>query len=612
MHVVLVGPEREENLSLRYLAVALRQAGHTASLARFDSPEHLDSVVEQVRREQPGLVGLSMVFQTRAREFYELARALRQAAYPGHITAGGHFATFAYEAILRDVPELDSIARHEGEQTIVELAEALERGAGREELAGIPGMVVRGPQGEPFLAPPRRQVDDLDTLPFPARDTPPAEHLGVPTAHLVSSRGCYASCDYCCIHSWHKAASGRRYRLRSAENVAAEMALLYHERGVRNFVFHDDNFFLPTAAASRKRFEALRAAVRARGLDGIGLVLKLRPNDCDRENLLILQDIGLMRVFIGIENASPRQLKSLGRDVTTEDLQTGLDLLGELGIYCAYNMLLFEPDTTPEDLAANIRFLRRNVAHPFNWCRVEVYAGTALEQRCLEEGLLRGDYLNRGYEMKDPRVQLMFELLLPAIYDRNFACEGLSNHNIGLGYYRQLLKHFYPGRSAPDLWGRVQGVIEAVNGNAVDLLARTHDFVHDVDLSRRQEIDRFGAELRRDAFQAEQGLTRRLDAALAELDGLAEAPPAAIRILTACSRYSRRGLLAGVGAALLWVLSGCGHPHQPPPPPDPLPPPAPDPPPSPMDRPRPAGQKPPIVPNPPPPLDKRKGGTSGG
>ena len=35
MHVLLVGPEFEENLSLRYLAAALRQAGHTASLARF-------------------------------------------------------------------------------------------------------------------------------------------------------------------------------------------------------------------------------------------------------------------------------------------------------------------------------------------------------------------------------------------------------------------------------------------------------------------------------------------------------------------------------------------------------------------------------------------------
>src|SRR5947209_9450277 len=129
MRIVLVGPEFEENLSLRYLAAALRQAGHAASLARFDSPEYTDGVVQQVLRERPGIVGLSLVFQVRAREFYDLARALRRAGYRGHLTAGGHFATFACEPMLRDLPELDSVVRQEGEAAIVDLANALERGA---------------------------------------------------------------------------------------------------------------------------------------------------------------------------------------------------------------------------------------------------------------------------------------------------------------------------------------------------------------------------------------------------------------------------------------------------------------------------------------------------
>src|SRR5204862_6471801 len=103
---------------------------------------------------------------------------------------------------------------------------------------GIPGLALPEPLGGVYLAPPRRQVDNLDTLPFPARDTPPELHLGVPTAFLVGSRGCYADCDYCCIFAWHEAAVGKRYRMSSVENIAEEMAALYHERGVRFFVFH--------------------------------------------------------------------------------------------------------------------------------------------------------------------------------------------------------------------------------------------------------------------------------------------------------------------------------------------------------------------------------------
>ena len=57
MHVLLVGPEFEENLSLRYLASALVAAGHTASLSRFDSPEHTDQVVQQALREGPEKAG---------------------------------------------------------------------------------------------------------------------------------------------------------------------------------------------------------------------------------------------------------------------------------------------------------------------------------------------------------------------------------------------------------------------------------------------------------------------------------------------------------------------------------------------------------------------------
>src|SRR5438034_9347503 len=105
MRVALVGPEFEENLSLRYLAAALRQAGHAASLARFDSPEYTDGVVQQVLRERPGLVGLSLVFQVRAREFYDLARALRKAGYMGHVTSGGHFSTFVCLPMRTRLPD---------------------------------------------------------------------------------------------------------------------------------------------------------------------------------------------------------------------------------------------------------------------------------------------------------------------------------------------------------------------------------------------------------------------------------------------------------------------------------------------------------------------------
>jgi anaerobic magnesium-protoporphyrin IX monomethyl ester cyclase len=623
MRVVLVGPEFEENLSLRYLAASLRQAGHRASLARFDSPEYVEGVVQQVRREGPGLVGLSMVFQVRAREFYELTRALRRSGYTGHITAGGHFATFAWEAMLRDLPELDTIVRQEGELTLVALADALQRGARRPDLVGIPGLVARGEGGEPVPGPPRRQVDDLDSLPLPVRDTPPERHLGVPTAYLISSRGCYADCEYCCIFAWHEAAPGKRYRMRRMPSVVEEMAWLYHQRGVRFFVFHDDNFFLPTPTGNRKRFSAFRDEIHARGLRDIGLMLKLRPNDCDRENLLILKELGLLRVFVGIENASQRQLKSLGRDTTVEQVEDCLELLRDLEVYATYNIILFDPYTTLEDVAANLQFLRHHLFYPFNWCKVEPYAGTELEKRFAREERLRGDYLGWDYRIDDPRAQLLYDLLLPAFYYRNFDYYGLANLNIGLGYHRQLLKHFYARRCPAGLLARAQGLVQAVNANALDLLERAYLFASEVDPADHCARERFGEQLKRESFSAQHELGGRMEAVLREIEraagvrqeGLAgiseaftplsplpnpgppgeagrpqpagavtvggEAAPGEIIVLSPpprpagvaaaptgaprMQRPGRRRWLAAAAGGLAWLLSGCGRRPAPPP-----------------------------------------------
>jgi anaerobic magnesium-protoporphyrin IX monomethyl ester cyclase len=159
MNVVLIGAEREENLSTRYLAAALRGAGHTATLVAFGGPEELDAAVRETLAARPALVGLSMVFQRRAVEFCTLAGRLREAGFDGHLTAGGHFPTFAFEALLRREPALDSVVRHEAEHTIVELAGALASGA---SLAELPGMVTRDADGAIHVAPPRTHADDLD------------------------------------------------------------------------------------------------------------------------------------------------------------------------------------------------------------------------------------------------------------------------------------------------------------------------------------------------------------------------------------------------------------------------------------------------------------------
>jgi hypothetical protein len=296
-------------------------------------------------------------------------------------------------------------------------------------------------------------------------------------------------------------------------------------------------------------------------------------------------------------------------------MEAGLSLLRELDVYATYNLLLFNPTTTLDDVARNLRFVRRHLFFPFNWCKVEPYAGTALERRLAAEGRLRGDYLGGGYEIADPRVRLMYELLLPAFYYRNFDYYGLANLNIGLGHHRQLLRHFYPDRAAPDLCERGQRLIEAINADALSLLERTYEFVREVNLDRRAEIARFGEQLQRDAFHGQHALSEQAEVVLREMEraaGVRQESPARIteaftplappvvrgsappdkmgdgrwvmdngsdsgqsQIANRKSQipwmaFTRRGVLAALGSGLVWLLTGCRRrPSAPSPPPTP-------------------------------------------
>jgi radical SAM superfamily enzyme YgiQ (UPF0313 family) len=154
MNAVLVGPEIEENLSLRYLAASLVRAGHDCAIVPFNRRRDLRAAAKAVLRRRPSLLGLSLVVQRRYPEYRELATLLRRLGFSGHITAGGHFAGLRAEEILRDAPAIDTVIHHEGEERIVSLMKLLDSGgAAPGALDGISWRAADGSIG--YRAPAR-------------------------------------------------------------------------------------------------------------------------------------------------------------------------------------------------------------------------------------------------------------------------------------------------------------------------------------------------------------------------------------------------------------------------------------------------------------------------
>ena len=164
--VALVGPEIEENLSLRYIASSLATAGVRSELVPFNFEGDFGDVLRAILQapEPPIAVGISLAFQWRARDFLALAVALRDGGYRGHVTVGGHFGTFAAKEILSDFPEIDSVVRQEAEETMVALVRALEAGT---PLGAIPGLALH--DGDAIVFTEHPKLPELASLPRPDR-----------------------------------------------------------------------------------------------------------------------------------------------------------------------------------------------------------------------------------------------------------------------------------------------------------------------------------------------------------------------------------------------------------------------------------------------------------
>jgi anaerobic magnesium-protoporphyrin IX monomethyl ester cyclase len=470
MKVALVGAELEENLALRYMASALESKGHEVEIVPFNSEEDVLEAVTHTKRFEPQIIGLSMIFTGRGREFCHLAQALRDAGYKGHLIAGGHFASFNCERLLNDYAAFDSIGLGEGEELICALADH------PDQIAHIPGVCYRGPDGVPVTNVSTGNPENLDALPFPKRTTF-HEYFDKRIASILSSRGCWRNCAFCSINAWYERGGGRKFRVRSVENIVAEMKELYFHHGVRIFNFQDDNFFLPQSEKALRRFEALRAGLLREGVEGIAIAIKARPDSITQDSIRVLDDLGLFRVFLGVENASENGLRNLNRKCEFEQILRALRILNDFDVHVAFNILMFEPETVLDDILINLRFIERHLDNPFNFCRAEAYAGTGLEAKLRPESRLLGDHFGFDYRLRDPYCEAFHQIANYAFFDRNFSDSGLHYFNMQVDFYFQLLRRFYPNKVTQTMRANVRNFIKRTNLDTYERLCEIYDFV---------------------------------------------------------------------------------------------------------------------------------------
>jgi len=313
--------------------------------------------------------------------------------------------------------------------------------------------------------------------------------MGIPFVPVTGGRGCWASCSFCSITTLLRdarahGAHGKLLRLRSAENVAAEMAMLARVvGGSAIFCFHDENFLLPRAADSLARVEAMKRCLDEAGVARAAFVGKCRPDTVTPDLARRLAELGVIRLYVGVENASQPGADHLNRRVRVAAMGQALDACREAGIVSCYNLLLFEPETTLDDVATNLAFIRGHAEQPMNFCRAEPYLGTPLQHTLAEAGRLSGSFLGWDYRIADDRAELLFRICAAAFRERNFAGEGVANRYMGLNYSSGVLDWFYRSGDIRKerLRERAHELTRTISLDTADLLEQALDLAQQLD-----------------------------------------------------------------------------------------------------------------------------------
>ena len=386
-HITLVNPAAPVGaamhlpfalLGLGYLAAVLEKNNYQVDVIDCQvlkfSPQDF---AEEIKKRQPDVVGITSSTLT-YQSGVKLAKVAKQVC-PNCITlAGGPHVTFWDDKALEECPELDVVVRREGENTVLELVQRIEAGKSYYDVVGTTtrkdGKIVRNPD--------RPYIEDLDSLPFPARHLWPMDKLREyeNILYLTTSRGCVYWCEFCATVRMH----GRKYRMRSPKNVVDKLEFLHKTYGATTFTFCDDAFTVDQA-----RTEEFCNEILARGLK-IKWNCGTRVDMLTRELLQKMKDAGCISVWFGVESGTQQVLDAMKKGITPELTAKVLGWVREYGLKPVPNVILGFPGETKESAWKTIKFIEKicpddvafyNIATPF--------PGTPMYDNVKEQGWLR-------------------------------------------------------------------------------------------------------------------------------------------------------------------------------------------------------------------------------
>jgi radical SAM superfamily enzyme YgiQ (UPF0313 family) len=388
------------HLGIAYLAAISERRGDEVRV--FDQDIEDERLEDVVREYEPDIVGITSN-TPQVKQGWLAARIVKSVKPDTLIVQGGpHVSALPEESAAR--PEIDVVARGEGEDTWVDLCQMLERvKSGNpnfrvselldprnkifDNLLGITYLTVEGKVRHTHE---RTPIADLDTLPFPAykyfkmdRYTSLQPAIDAiekgKSFSMMTSRGCPYRCTFC-----SQSVMAEKWRARSPEHVVSEWRHLVEDWGAKEIGILDDS-----ANIDRKRLHRLSELLVSENLHRQAqwvMINGIRANLADVELLSKMKQAGCKRVAFGVETGDEDILESIDKRVTHDQIRAAFKNAKKAGLETVGFFIIGLPGDTEETMEKTIRFACELDPLVANFSMMTPYPGTKVWEQVHRNG----------------------------------------------------------------------------------------------------------------------------------------------------------------------------------------------------------------------------------
>ena len=356
-------------IGLGYIATAIKKAGFSFDLLDIDAHRYTDAQIEKlIRKKQYDVVCMGCVV-TGYKIIKSLALLIKNCHPHATVIAGNSVASSIVTPLLSRT-KVDIAVMGEGDETIVELLQALSNSLPIENVPGI--CFVR--DGQIVTTPPRNLIRDISSLPFidfsifdveayiatsryGTHDPLPISREDVRALPINTARGCIANCDFC-----YHVFKGKPYRFRSAISIVSEIKAMMEAYNLNYIQFWDELTFF-----SKKQIKCFVQTILNENIHFYWVAscrADLFSSDEDLPLLAGMKKAGCLGLGYSLESADPDILKAMKKNITVEKFSQQTGLLQKAGLATLTSLVFGYPQETPETIRKTFDCCIENNIYP--------------------------------------------------------------------------------------------------------------------------------------------------------------------------------------------------------------------------------------------------------